>query len=46
MKSSKYPIGNRNRDLPAHGTVPEPTEPPRAPISITNITNSNGKTQI
>jgi hypothetical protein len=31
MKNSSDTIGNRTRDLPACGTVPKPTVPPRMP---------------
>jgi len=31
MKNSNDTIGNRTRDSPACGTVPQPTPPPRAP---------------
>jgi len=34
MKISNDTVGNRNRDLPAGGAVPQPTMPPRAPIII------------
>ena len=30
MKNTSDTIGNRTRDLPAWGTVPQPTAPPRA----------------
>jgi len=33
MKKSNETIGNRTRDLPACSAVPQPTAPPRAPIS-------------
>ena len=33
MKNSNDTIGNRTRDLLACSTVPQPTEPPRAPSS-------------
>ena len=31
MKNFKETIGNRNRDLPAFSTVPQPTAPPHTP---------------
>ena len=31
MKNSSDTFGNRTRDLPACGAVPQPTAPPRAP---------------
>ena len=31
MKNSNDTIGNRTRDLPACGAVPQPTAPPRVP---------------
>ena len=31
MKNCNDTVGNRNRDLPASSTVPQPTAPPRAP---------------
>jgi len=33
MKKSSDTIGNRTRDLPACSAVPQPTAPPRAPIT-------------
>jgi hypothetical protein len=33
LKNSSDPIGNRTRDLPACSAVPQPTAPPRTPIS-------------
>jgi hypothetical protein len=33
MKNSNDTIGNRSRDLPVCSAVPQPTAPPRAPIS-------------
>ena len=33
-KNSKDTIGNRNRDLPAFSAVPQPTAPPRAPVTL------------
>ena len=32
MKNSNDTIGNRTRDLPGCGAVPQPTAPPRAPL--------------
>ena len=32
MKNSNDTIGNRTRDLPTCGAVPQPTAPPRAPL--------------
>jgi hypothetical protein len=32
MKKSNDTIGNRTRDLPACSAVPQPTEPPHAPL--------------
>jgi hypothetical protein len=32
MKNYSNTIGNRTRDLPACGVVPQPTVPPRAPL--------------
>jgi len=47
MKNSSDTIGNRNRNLPACSTVPQPTAPPRAPqrgVSCTiNTEHSVGK---
>ena len=34
MKNSNDTIGNRTRDLPSCSAVPQPTAPPRAPISL------------
>jgi hypothetical protein len=34
MKNSNDIIGNRTRDLPTCGAVPQPTAPPRAPHFI------------
>jgi len=34
MKNSNDIIGNRTRDLPACSAVPQPTAPPRAPMSL------------
>ena len=34
MKNSNDNIGNRTRDLPACGAVPQPTVPPPVPIII------------
>jgi hypothetical protein len=39
MKDSTDPIGNRTRDLPICGAVPQPTAPPRTPRSTTQNTN-------
>jgi hypothetical protein len=36
MKNSNDTIGNRTRDVPACGTVPQPTAPPRAPLNSIN----------
>ena len=33
MKNSNDTIGNQTRDLPVCSTVPQPTAPPRAPVS-------------
>jgi len=33
MKNSSDTIGNRTRDLPACGALPQPTAPPRTPIN-------------
>ena len=33
MKNSNNTIGYRTRDLPACSAVPQPTAPPRAPIT-------------
>ena len=38
MKNSSDTIGNRTRDLPACSAVPQPTTPPRTPITIKMIT--------
>ena len=32
MKTSNDTIGNRTRDLPTCGAVPQPTAPPHAPL--------------
>ena len=37
MKNSNDTIGNWTRDLPACSAVPEPTAPPRSPMSITVV---------
>ena len=34
MKNSYDTIGNRTRDLPVCSAVPQPTAPPRTPITI------------
>ena len=34
MENSDDTIGNRTRDLPARGAVPQPTAPPRASSSL------------
>ena len=34
MKKCNNTIGNRTRDLPACSVVPQPTVPPRAPLSV------------
>jgi hypothetical protein len=34
MKNSNDIIGNRTRDLPACSAVPQPTAPPRTPVSV------------
>ena len=36
VKNSNDPIGNRTRDLPAYNAVPQPSTPPRTPISEDN----------
>jgi hypothetical protein len=41
MKNSEDTIGNRTRDLPACGAVPQPTAPPRAPLETVNNTKWN-----
>jgi hypothetical protein len=33
MKKSNDTIGNQTRDLPARSAMPQPTAPPRAPLS-------------
>jgi hypothetical protein len=43
MKNSSDTIGNRNRDLPACSTVPQPTAPPRTPVASGNATNKDTK---
>ena len=47
MKNTNDSIGNQTRNLPACSAVPQPTEPPRAPIttssSISNTTNNTSK---
>jgi len=37
MKNYNYIIGNRTRDLPNCRAVPQPTAPPRAPLSPTCV---------
>ena len=37
MKNSSDTTGNRTRDLPTWSAVPQPTAPPRAPISLRYI---------
>jgi hypothetical protein len=37
MKNSNETIGNRTRDLPACSAVPQPTAPPRAPMSLVRM---------
>ena len=32
IKNSNDTVGNRTRDLPTCGAVPQPTAPPRAPL--------------
>ena len=36
MKTFNDTIGNRTRDLPACSSVPQPTAPPRAPVTMIN----------
>jgi hypothetical protein len=40
-KKSSDTIGNRTRDLPACSAVPQPTAPPRAPVTSGTISNRN-----
>jgi len=37
MKNTSDTIGNRTGDLPACSTVPQPTAPPRAPMSAVRV---------
>jgi hypothetical protein len=37
MKHSSDTIGNRNRDLPACSTVPQPNAPPRTPNTVITV---------
>ena len=37
MKNSSDTIGNRTRDLPNCGAVPQPTAPLRAPFTVTYL---------
>jgi len=39
MKNSNDIIGNRTRELPTSSAVPQPTAPPRAPLSSCIRTN-------
>ena len=39
MKNSNDTFGNRTRDLPACGAMPQPTAPPRAPVMRRNTSN-------
>jgi len=41
MKNSNDTIGNRTRNLPACSAVPQPSAPPRAPITAHNNNNNN-----
>jgi len=41
MNNSDETIGNRNRDLPVCSALPQPNAPPRAPVNITSMTNTN-----
>jgi hypothetical protein len=37
MKNSNDSIGNQTRDVPACSAVPQPTAPPRAPLSACTL---------
>jgi hypothetical protein len=43
MKNSSDTIGNRTRDIPTSGSVPQPTAPPRADQPpATHVYNTRG----
>ena len=37
MKNSNDTIGNQTRNLPVCSAVPQPTAPPRAPLTASNV---------